>query len=127
MNLKTFNRVTVPQRSKTNKPFITMNHKIGVCFISTGAIKLMGLQEGDMIQLHQSEDEPRDWFVEKIKKDGFSLRFNHNKTGLMFNCAALVNAIFESIEFEGKSARFQIGESVKIDKRVLFTLITANV
>ena len=104
-----------------------MIRRNGVSSISTGAMKLMNLKESDMVQVHQSDEDPTEWYIEKVSKDGFPLRHNHNKTCLMFNCSLLVKSVFDSVGFEGRSTRFYIGESIEFGKQTLYTIITAPV
>ena len=125
MKLRTFNATNIQKGIKNVKPFIHMNIVTGVISMNRGACELLGVREGDGVQMHQDEDDPETWFIEKAKKDGFILRGNGNKTAMMFNCTGLVRQICKAMEYSGPGARIHIGEEVTFGKQTMFTLITA--
>lgn len=128
MKLKTFNVLNVQSlSSRVQKPYIQANSKTGLLNVNHAAIELIGLQDGDQIQFHQSEDEPSDWFLEKVSDNGFVLR-DKEKLGknILFNSTKIVRMIFDSVAYVGGGGRIYIGEEVKHGKTKLFTLITAS-
>jgi len=128
MKLKTFNTINVASlSSKIQKPFIQVNAKTGLFNINNAACELMGLKDNDMIQFHQSEEEPSDWYLEQVKKDGFVIRNKENVgKGNLFNSTKICRMIFDSIAYEGKSGRIYIGEQITVNKQKLWTLITSS-
>lgn len=125
MKLRTFNATNIQKGTKNLKPFIYINAVSGVISMNRGACDMLGVREGDGVQMPQDEDDPENWFIEKSKKDGFILRGNGNKTAMMFNCSGLVRQICKSMGYTGRGARIHIGEEVTFGKLTMFTLITA--
>lgn len=127
MNLKEYNRINIFKGRKDSKPFITMQQRNGVFTISKEASKVIGIENGGMVQLVQDEEEPTSWYIEKVAKDGFNVRVYRNDHSLCFNCAALVRAILASCGGEEMYNRCPIGEPVKVGKRTLWTIVTAAI
>lgn len=125
MKLKTFNAYNMQKGAKNFRPFITLNIKSGVITVNRGAAELMGIKQGDGVQLHQDEDDPESWYIEKTKNGGFNLRHNKSKTTLMFNNCSLVREIFQSMEYHANKTKISIGEEITVGKQTIFTLITA--
>jgi hypothetical protein len=75
MKLKVFNTTNITSISnRDKKPFIQVNNKVGIFNINNSAADLLDLKDGDMVQLLQDEENPEDWFIEKVKEDGFVVR-----------------------------------------------------
>ena len=125
MKLRTFNQTTVRKGTKIGKPFIHLNTKTGLIVINKTGQKIIGIQAGDQVQFHQDENEPQNWYIEKVGKDGFAIRQNLNSTSVNFNSTALVRSIMNSLECVKKSARIHIGEELTYGKQTFFALITA--
>lgn len=80
-----------------------------------------------MVQFLQDAGDESIWYMEKVKKDGFTLRHNSNLSkGCFFNNTAMVKLVFTSVVFEKQSGRLPLGEEVTFEKRKLYTLITAG-
>jgi len=124
MKLKTFNSTNV-QHLRSGKPYLHCNSKTGLITINTQAAEIIGIKTDDMIQFHQSEDEPSEWYVEAVKKDGFLVR-QKDDYGFLTNSTRIVQMIFASVEYIGTGGRLYIGEQVKFGKQNLITLITAG-
>lgn len=124
MKLKTFNATNVVMvRSFT--PGIGVNSKSGLFTINRAACDEIGLKEGDFIQFLQDEEEPENWFIEKVKDTGFQLRGKGDeKSALSFNNTTMVRKIFDSVAYVKEAGRLLLGEPVKFEKRTLRTLIT---
>lgn len=124
MKLKTFNTEnTYSQRE--SKPFILVSQKTGLFGFNRGAYEAIGLKAGDQVQFHQNEENREEWFIEKVKQGGFTVR-NYKEKSLLFNNTTLARTIFNSVGAEGGSGRLIIGEQVKFGKQSFHTLITAS-
>lgn len=128
MNLKTFNQETLPTSSKS-KAGMYINTKAGMFHISKAGAEKLGLKDGDLVELHQNEDDKAEWFISKSKK-GFSLRNKQkgsDENGLIFNNTVLAKIIFESIECKNQAGRCLFGsEPQKIKGVEYWPVITAS-
>lgn len=96
----------------------------GLCTFSVGFVKELKLKAYDQVKFHHDKENPGDWYVEVVNKDGFVLR--EKEFGrLSFNNAAIANKIFETIGHSENSGRLRLGEPLKHDGRTIYTLITA--
>lgn len=127
MKLKQFNRQTVVKGCKDKKPFLSMQTRNGVVSMSKGAATLLGVGRDDMVQIIQDEDNPTEFYIEKVDSDGFLLRSYDNHQALCFNCAEVVRAIIRSRNGSDGYQRLPIGESVELEGRTLWTIITAAI
>lgn len=126
MNLKCFNTENVKDHKPRRKAFLTFQ-KNGMCRLSHEAAAIMNVKAGSQLQFHQDEDEQQNWFVEVVKKDGFTIRESStSSSGLLFNAASIRRLIFQSLNYNGENARIYLGEEVQYEKRILFTLVTAK-
>lgn len=123
MKLKTFN-TTNAQRYTRTEPFVSFM-KTGLILISKPAAQLLGVEAGDQIQFLQDTDNPKDWYIEKVKEDGFTLRRNA-AGGLITNSLPIKKIMFESVGYDGEQGKVTIGEEVQMGKRILHTLVTAK-
>ena len=126
MNLKTFTPDVLPARHSGKEPCFQMNSKNGMVRINEAACSLLNLSVKNKLQFHQSADDPMDWYVEVVSKNGFLLREKNDKTnGLLMQSSVMVRKIFESINYEYVSGNLQIaGDPVVFEKRKLYPLIT---
>ena len=126
MNLKAFNTENVKDHKPRGKAFISF-HKNGMCRLSDEAAAIMQVQPGSQLQFNQDQDNPENWFMEVVKKDGFTVReASSSSSGLLFNAASIKRMIFESLNYQGENARIYLGEEVQYQKRILYTLVTAK-
>jgi hypothetical protein len=128
MKLKLFNANNLPS-IRVGKPYIRMNSKTGLVAINSKASEILGIGYSDMVHFFQNEEEEEegDWFIEKVQKDGFALRYKENQGHVhVFNSTQLVRLIFQSVGYEGIKGQILIGEPVKNGKHTMFTLITAG-
>lgn len=126
MKFKTFNTTNVIN-AREQKPSIGINSKVGLFNFNKAACESIGLKDGDQVQFHQNEDDETEWFLEKVKKDGFILREKTNVTsGLLFNSTALARKIFDSVTYTGVGGKVIVGENVTVDKKIFHTLVTAS-
>lgn len=107
------------------KPCIGISLKSGLLRINKQACELLQLKDGDQVLFHQDEEEPENWYIEKVKKDGFALRSKSNVTpGLLFNNTKLVTEIFSSVAFEGKGGKVLVAnQPTMLDKTKLYGLL----
>lgn len=128
MKLKSFNQENLPTSSKS-KPGIYINSKAGMFHISATAAEKLGLKDGDSIELHQDEENERDWYLSKSKK-GFALRNkkkDSDEFGLIFNNVSLAKLIFESLGYQAQTGRCLFGAEPTVIKSVAYwPVITAN-
>jgi hypothetical protein len=102
---------------------VGLNRKTGIFFFSRAAAVLLEFKEGDQIQFLQDEKENRDWYIEKVKKDGFAVRLNSSKN-FAFNNTAIARKIVESVAGDADSVRLLIaGQSTEYNKRKLWALL----
>jgi hypothetical protein len=127
MKLKEFNAENCVS-IKTGTSCISINIKTGLAAINKYAAQQMELKPEDMIVIHQDEEAPENWYLEKVKAKGFPLRKKDNvSAGLFFNNSALVKSIAESVNYKEKSGRLLIaGKPTKLDKRILWGLLTIS-
>ena len=126
MKLKTFSPENLPN-SRSLKPVIGLNQKSGTLRFNSAFVEKLGLKPDSMVQYHQDEDEPSDWYIEIVKKDGFILREKSGQTGaggLVMQSTALVRKIFDSISFIGLAGNISAGEQVQVAGKKLWPLIT---
>lgn len=127
MKLKEFNSEnTVTVRS--DKPSLHINTKTGLFNFSKAACDLLNIKDGDRIAFYQDEEEPTDWYIEKVTTEkGFPLRAKDNITkGLLFSNTTMARAIVFSVK-EIVSGKVAIAtEPTKIGNRKLWALLTAG-
>lgn len=128
MKLKEFTPGNCPtSRSYSGTPTIGINVKTGLFRVSSVAKDIIGLKDGDQVILHQDDEDPINWYIEKVKDGGFILR-QKESTGqaLLFNNSTLAKHIAASVEFTGKSGKVIVaGEPTLFQKRKLFGLLTS--
>jgi hypothetical protein len=115
-------------QSHTRVPCISINVKVGLFRLNPEAQKLVNLQDGDQIVFLQDEEDPANWYLEKVKEKGFVLRMKETAgKGLVFNNIAVGRQIAESVAFTGKSGKCLIaGEATEFKKRQLWGVITGT-
>ena len=124
MRTKTYNPTSTPTRV-WRAPAIGVTLRTGVFTLNRAAINKLDLKSGDMVQFHQDEDSPEDWYIEKVKGNGFVLR-EAGKSSLCFNSKPLALSIFESVAYEKPTGRMPIGEEYIHGKSHLWAVITAK-
>lgn len=130
MKLKEFNAANIQSnKPASTTPFIQVNTKTGLFNINRAACEVVGVKNNDQLQFLQDEENPEEWFVEKVKKDGFVIREKEAiGKGNLFNSTALARLIFKSVNCEYYSGRILIGEQVKeLKGRNVFRLVTSSI
>ncbi len=123
MRLKEFNSENT-MVARSGSPCIGVNQKTGVFNMNKLATELMGLKNGDGITIHQDEDQPENWYIEKAKTNGFITREKKDASGgLMFNNTTLARAIAEGGGCSGSFRLLIAGQPTKHEKRVLWGLL----
>ena len=127
MKLKEFNAentLTV----RTDKPTVHINTKTGLFNFSRSACVLLNIKHGDRVTFHQDEEEPTDWYVEKVLTEtGFPLRANNNTSkGLLFSNTSMARAIVHSVKEVTSGKIAIVAEPTKVEKRKLYALLTAS-
>jgi hypothetical protein len=101
IKLREFNASNT-QVIRNGNPSMSINHKTGVFSINQQASSLIGLKAGDQIQFLQDENEPENWYMEKVKSEGFALRANSNITpGLLFNNTSIGRKVIDGLSGGG--------------------------
>jgi hypothetical protein len=129
MKLKEFNTETcVTTRAHTGVPCIGVNVKAGLFRLNPEAQQLVNLKDGDQVVFLQDEEDPANWYLEKVKEKGFVLRMKETSgKGLVFNNRAVAKEIAESVSFTGHSGKCLIaGEATEFKKRQLWGVITGT-
>ena len=122
--MKTYNPTSTPTRV-WRAPALGVTSRTGVFTLNRAAINKLDLKPGDMVQFHQDEDNPEDWYIEKVKSNGFVLR-EAGKNNLCFNSKPLALSIFESVAYEKPTGRMPIGEEYIHGKSHLWAVVTAK-
>lgn len=123
MKLITYD-VSCSNRSAT-MPIITVSPKSGYISFSRGACESMDLNKGDKVLVHQDQDAPSNWFVEKTNKEnGIKVRKPASSNGLMFSNSYLVKKILYSL---GRTETTRIPVGSRPDENGLWSLITKAV
>jgi hypothetical protein len=124
MALKSYNPSNVPSHSKKTAPMVTLNRKAGTITFNAEAQRTLSLDDKSMVEFYQDENEPSDWFVAKVKKNGFGFRRSNDKNYLIFNSSYLVKTIFDSCLYDGNNGRLIVGEVS--DDNETYALVTAG-
>jgi len=132
MQLKTFTPDTTPNvRASAQIPQVTLYLKNGVFAINKSAAEVIGVASGNQIMLHQDEENPEDWYIEKVKDNGFPLRCkNGDVAPLVFNNSALVREICNSVDFgteEHKGCKVRLAkEASDFEGRTLWCIMMTS-
>ncbi len=126
MKLKTFTPDNCKVVKKSGVAAVGMNLKTGLFNMNKVAADLIGLKSGDSVLISQDEENPEDWYIEKVE-NGFVVRNKVNVgTGVLFNNATIVRAIAESVGCK-KSGRILVaGVPTEFEGRTLFGLLTSS-
>lgn len=124
MNLKTFSPVTTPSIRGVHAAAGIGVTAVGVFTLNKEAVEKLKVKAGDHVHVLQDKDNAEDWYICKVKEDGYVLR--HQKNGLLiFNAAPAAREIFESVVYTGKSGRVLLaGMPTKHDGLTLYGLLT---
>lgn len=122
MKLKTYNKTNTLTKDR-GTPAISITHT-GVFRVSTVLAEEMKLQEGDQVALAQDEDEPKDWYLHKVKADGFPIHISGG--GHVFSALGITRQMMELIEFKHKTGRMIVGEKITHDKVQMWPLILSS-
>jgi hypothetical protein len=118
MRLKQFNSSS---RYKHTLPSIGVDAKRGKWKLNGVGSKLIGLQPGDEVQILQDQDEPGNWYIEKVIDNGFKVRADDKLgLGVVFNNRGLARAINDELPY----CRILIaGEPTIVEGRTIWGLI----
>lgn len=130
MKLKEFNKLN-SSHYQGGKPTIR-THKSGMFSLSSTASERIGLNYGDKVILHQNEEFPKDWYLEKTTDDkGFIMRgkgeSEYLKKSLCFASQAVRISILKSLSMpESENITLIVGQKVDYEGVELFPLITKH-
>lgn len=123
MNLTTFDASNmVTQRKGDATIFIARST---ACTLSKAAVAATGYGGGDLIALHQDNDNPEDWYI-SLAEQGFELRAKDPSGSLAFNNAAMANTFLDALGIEEKSASFLIAGTPEIEDEVSYWAILTS-
>lgn len=119
MKLKSFNPQSVPNlRAGSDIPTVSLNYSSGVMTFNKGACEFLKLKKGDQVVIHQDEEEPQDWYIQKVPEGGFELRGKTTEEfplALAFNNATLIRQIIDSVAYEvPEGVETETPKSVKV-------------
>lgn len=131
MKLKTFNPETTPNQRLAGKvAAVNLYFRSGIFSINQTACSMLELSSGDQVMLHQDEDAPEDWYIEKVSDGGYKTR---SKSGepypIAFNNTALIREMVNSVEMEEgtTSCRIKIAtEATESDGKKLYGIIMTS-
>jgi hypothetical protein len=121
MRLKEFNLVS---KYTHTRPSVGVDAKRGKWNLNVLATRLIGLEPGDQVQILQDEDDPDNWYMEKVADGGFPLRSGDKKNGgLVFNNRGVARAINDELPY----CRILIaGERTIVEGRTIWGLIKVS-
>ena len=112
MKLKSFNATNV-RSARSQGRAINMNSKSGIISISAELASEMNVSDGDSVEFHQDEDNPKDWFISKAIENGFKCRLKKElSNSVMFNSTGMVRTFFKSIDFNETSGKMIVGKEI---------------
>lgn len=131
MKLKTFNPETTPNVRVANAtPHMSINLKSGVFSLNSALCTLLKVKHGDFVILHQDEAEPVDWFIQKVKSDGYTLRGKDGiEAPLCFNNTALSKIMLDCIEFPENTTniKFRVtNEATEFEKDKIYGILLTS-
>lgn len=126
MKLKSFNAENSASAHKTGAR-VHINHSSGVFTLSDTAVNTIGLAAGDTVELHQDEEQPKDWYITKSEK-GFKLRDKNKdaKGMLCFNNVSVARELLSSINIDGNASMLIATEATSLDGVELFAILTKS-
>lgn len=105
------------------QPFITFYIGCGKVAINGVATKMMGLSPGDQVEFYRKDiDGSCDWYISPVQKNGFKLSKHTGSRTLVFTRKDLVLAIYNSLFYEGATARAYLLRKRKVDGMTVYKL-----
>lgn len=123
MKLKSYNTENMEVK-RASIPSITVNLKVGTFSINRAACDIIGLKPGDLVQFNQDESNTENWYIEKVKTNGFAVRGKTDEsTGVLFNHTSMAREIAGSFDINSTFRMLVAGEPTKFEKRTLHGLL----
>lgn len=123
MKLKTFNEQS--QKTKYGQSKVRVRPE-GTFLLTPKAGEAIGIKIGDKISIHQSDSEPRDWFLSKDDM-GIAVRLNSKKDRFIFGSAKAAKTLLESCGIDYGAAAFTVStEPIEHDGVKYFAIITSS-
>lgn len=99
--------------------------KRGECMFSATALKLIGLQNGDKVNL-ANEEGTKNWYITKVKNDsGFEIR-RLSSTAYGFRNKVFSVLMLKSLKLEDSASFLICKEPINIDGTLYYQLITTR-
>jgi hypothetical protein len=125
MKLKTL--VTKTERAGFDIAAMSINVKTGLFNINRHACDRIGLTDKSQVLILQDEDDPQNFYIEKVESGGQVVREKKPVTnGVLFNNRSLACQVAQGLkkELDGNRMRILIaGEATELDDRKLFGLL----
>jgi len=96
--------------------------KCGLITFNKLAVEKLKLRAGEAIKFHQSKARPKEWYIEKVKENGITLR--QYKDSLSLSCSAVSKVMLHSLNLS-KGFTCRIGSEP--DEDGWWSLITSAI
>lgn len=125
--MQAFNNISCPKFVYQGDPFITFYLKAGKVAINGIARKMMGLNVGDMVEFFCKEiDGVNEWYISPTNANGFKLIKHTGSHTLVFTRKELVVAVYNSLFYEGDTARAYLLRKRRVEDKWLYKLDTSQ-
>jgi hypothetical protein len=106
-------------------PTLSAGYYNGRLYFNDPSVKLLSLNENDLIAFFQDEDNPSDWYFKKVNSYGLKLKFA-GKALVTFN-SGIARGILRSVNLHDSSTFFISSEPVKIGNELFWKILTDNI
>lgn len=125
--MEAFNDLTCPKCVYQGQPFITFHLKAGKIAINGVAVKLMDLKVGGMVEFYRKEiDGKNEWYIAPVHTGGFKLSKHTQSRTLVFTRKELVISIYNSLFYEGDTARAYVLRKRRVEDKWVYKLDTSE-
>lgn len=127
MNLKRYNKETLPTRLAGGTPNLRVNVSGGIV-LNKALSEQLKLTENSKIELVQDTDKPKDWFLTvNDTEPALSIRVNKGQAGFMVQNSALAQLFVNAIDPVQKIICVNIApEAIEHEGEQLWPVITSS-
>ena len=127
MNLKRYNKETLPSRIAVGVPTLRINKNGNIVFNKPLAEKLE-LTETSKIELVQDQYKPKEWYIAVNDSEAsLSIKVNKSQAGFAIQNTALAQLFIAAIDNEQKFIQMNVAPvAVVIQDEQLWPIITAS-
>jgi len=106
-------------------PALRINGQSNILTFTKSSTEFLNLETDDLVKVFQDADDPKTWYFQINKVDGFKLRKHTFEDVFMFARKQLVVKMFYSLGLSpsGKSVLFEIGDPEIFDGSTYYKLI----